>query len=118
MYAIEYYIRGGGHRPVSEWLDGLDQRLQAIMDTKIKRLAQYGLELLKTNMVKTISGGDRDLYELRCGQCRIAFYYDRRRGTFVLLHGWLKKRQKHEPDIEQARRLIREYLSSGGKDHV
>lgn len=119
MYEVEYYTKRGGRRPVGDWLDGLDQRLQALMDTKIKRLAQYGLELLKTSMVKSISGRDRDLYELRGGQCRIAFYYDRQRGDFVLLHGWLKKRQKHEQDIEHARWLVREYLSpSEGKDHV
>lgn len=119
MYAIEYYVTSRGHRPVKEWIDGLDQRLQSLIDTKTKRLAQYGLELVKTDMVKTILGEDRSLYELRCGQCRIAFYDDRRRGTFVLLHGWLKKKRKHERDIEHARRLLRDYLAtSERKNHV
>ena len=119
MYVIEYYVRSGGRKPAGEWIGSLEQSLQAVIDTKTKMLAQYGLELLKTDMVKTISGEDRDLHELRCGQSRIAFYFNRKQSKFVLLCGWLKKKQKHEKDIEYARRLVREYFSvSEGKEHV
>ena len=119
MYVIEYYVRSGGRKPAGEWIGSLEQSLQAVIDTKTKMLAQYGLELLKTDMVKTISGEDRDLYELRCGQCRVAFYYNRRQSKFILLCGWLKKKQRHEQDIEHARRLVHEYLlASEGKEHV
>ncbi len=112
MSAIEYLVRSGSRQPVRDWIGGLDQSMQSLLDTKAKRLAQYGLELVRTDLVKTISGIDKDLYELRSGQCRIAFYYDRQRATFILLHGWLKKKQRHEQDIEHARRLLREYLSA------
>lgn len=42
-------------------------------------------------------------------------YYDRKRDTFTLLHGWLKKKQVQQQDIEQAHRLLQEFLSGKGE---
>ncbi|MBI2910009.1 MAG: hypothetical protein HYX92_20400 [Chloroflexi bacterium] len=69
-------------------------------------------------MLKKISGDDKDLYELRSGQTRIAAYLDREVASFVLLSGWLKKRRQAGKDIEQARRWLREYVAGHeGGDH-
>ena len=114
MWAVEYYTTRGGRQPVAEWLDGLDKRFRAVIDAKIQKLGEYGVELLSTEMMATIWGDDSDFYELRGGQCRIATYYDRSRATFVLLHGWLKKKRQQKQDIEQARRLLRECQSAQG----
>jgi mRNA-degrading endonuclease RelE of RelBE toxin-antitoxin system len=111
MWFIEYYTRRDARQPAVEWLDSLDKRHTAVINAKIQKLSEYGLELLSTEMLKTISGDDKDFYELRGGRCRIATYYDRPRNTFVLLHGWLKKKPSQKKDIEQSRRLLYEYLS-------
>ena len=115
MYKIEYYTRGNGRQPAKEWRGALDKKLRKIIDGKIKKLSQYSLELLGTDILKTISGDDRDFYELRGGQCRVAVYYDRGRNTFILLHGWLKHKQVQQQDLEQARRLLQEFLSGKGE---
>ena len=111
MSAVEYYTRSNGRQPVAEWRDGLNSRVKAVIDAKVDHLARYGTELLRTDMLKTISGSD-DFYELRGGQCRIALCCDRPRDTFVLLHGFLKKKRVESGEIEQARRLLHEYLSA------
>ena len=110
MWTVEYYIRRGGRQPVAEWRDALDKNFRVTIDAKIQKLREYGLEL-PAKMLTTILGADKDFYELRGGQCRVAVYYDRRRATFVLLYGWLKKKRWQNRDIEQARRLLYEYLS-------
>lgn len=110
MWTVSYYRRKRGDQPVAEWLDGLDINSRAVSLAKIEKLSEYGLELLATDMLTTISGDDSDFYELRGGQCRIGTYYDRRRATFVLLHGWLKKKPLERREIKQARHLLHEYL--------
>ena len=114
IWTVDYYTTRGDRQPVAEWRDGLDRRFRVVIDAKIQKLGEYGLELLSTEMLKIISGDDSDFYELRGGQCRIATYYDRPRATFVLLHGWLKKKRRQKQDIKQARRLLHEYLSAEG----
>ena len=106
MPVVEYFIRRNGRQPAAEWRNALDEKLRTVIDGKILKLRQYGLQLLHTDIVKTISGDDRDFYELRGGQCRVAMYYDRGSDTFVLLHGWLKKKQVQQQDIDQVRRLL------------
>lgn len=115
MYDVEYFARRGDRQPIADWLDGLDKKARNVIIDKIQKLGKYGLELIRTEMLKTISGDDSDFYELRGGQCRVAAYYARRRDAFGLLHGWLKKKQVHKQDIEQARRLLHEYLSGEGE---
>ncbi|MDO8635799.1 MAG: type II toxin-antitoxin system RelE/ParE family toxin [Dehalococcoidia bacterium] len=112
MYVIEYYTRRNGYQPVIEWLANLSIEHRSVIINKIKKLSDYGLLLLGTEALKAISGDDKDLYEIRGGQCRVATYYDRQRSTFVLLHAWLKKKPKHEQDIEQARHILHEYLAT------
>jgi len=117
MWSIEYYKTALGRQPVFEWQKGLDKGNESEIDVKIKKLGEYGLKLLNTNMLKVIAGADPDFYELRGGrrsQCRIAIYYDRRRSTFVLLYGWLKKRKRDKLNIERARHLLHSYLSAQG----
>ena len=114
MPVVEYYTRSNGRQPVAEWRDGLDKGSRANIDVKRDYLGRYGLELLGTEMLKSIFGDDQDFYELRGRQCRIAVYYDRGRNTFVLLHGFRKRRQQETREIEQARRLLHEYLSTRG----
>lgn len=116
LWPIEYYIRINGRIPVAEWLGGreLDKNSKAVILAKIEKLGECGLELLGTEMMTPIKNKDRDLYELVSQKQRIAVYFDRKRATFILLHGWKKQKQRQPQDIEQARRLLREYLSRQG----
>lgn len=117
MWQVEYYTRRGGRQPVVGWLDDLghsDIQSRTVISDKITNLSEYGLELLGTEMLKVIVGNDKDFYELRGGKCRIGTYFDRLRNTFVLLHGWRKKAQRENREIEQARSFLREYLREKG----
>lgn len=84
MYTIEYYIRGNGRQPVVDWRDALNSKLRKVIDGKLLKLGQYGLQLIGTDIVKRIAGDDTDFFELRGGQCRIATYYNRQHNKFIL----------------------------------
>lgn len=75
------------------------------------KLQQAGLELLKTEMLKSIKAVP-GLYELRGGQCRVLVYYDKGKDEFVMLHGFLKKKAREPHEIDEGIRLIREYLAN------
>lgn len=109
-YKIAYYLRPNGIQPVADWLDSLAIDHQAVIMDKIRALEENGPVLLGTTMMERIKGIDKDFYELRGGQCRIALYYDRSANAFVLFHGFLKKRGNERREIEKARTLLREYL--------
>lgn len=118
MHFIEYYTDKKGRQPVVEWRDQLDIRNDHIIDNKIKKFMENGLKVLNTDMFDVIKGDDSDFYELKGGlnkQCRIAIYHDKRRNTFVLLHGWLKKKGRDEQNIERARTILHRYLSTQGE---
>lgn len=111
MSEVAYHSRPDGTQPVAEWLDSLPMEHQAVVMDKIRALEENGTVLLGTNMMKRIKGDDSDFYELRGGQCRVALHYDRSKNVFVLLHGFLKKKQNERGEINKARRLLREYLA-------
>lgn len=110
MYAIRYYQKADGERPVAKWLSALDSKNKSTAYAKIVKLGENGLLLLKTEMLTRLV--DSELYELRGGQCRIAVYHDKGHNDFVLLHGWLKKKKKHPEDIETAETYKDAYLST------
>ena len=110
-YKIAYYERHNGAQPVAEWLDSLSIDHQAVIMDKIRTLEENGLVLLGTTMMERIKGDDKDFYELRGGQCRVALYHDRSANAFVLLHGFLKKKGNERREIGRARGLLHEYLS-------
>lgn len=110
MYRITYYAKPDSTQPVGEWLDSLSIEHQAVVMAKIQALEENGLVLLGTRMLSAIKGGDKDFYELRGGQCRVALYFNRSQNAFVLLHGFLKKQQNERAEIKRARSLLHEYL--------
>ncbi|MCX6010312.1 MAG: type II toxin-antitoxin system RelE/ParE family toxin [Chloroflexi bacterium] len=111
MYYIDYYRDPDGYEPVTEWLDSLDIKAKAVMMDKISRLEEYGLILLRTNMMKRIQNRDKDFYELIGGRCRIALYHEVISNSFILLHGFTKKRQRETREINIARSRLHEYQS-------
>ena len=109
MWHIDYYTEPSGRQPVAEWLDSLDKNTKAVIMDKIGQLEKHGLTLLRTNMMKRIQNRDKDFYELIGGHCRIALYYEIISNSFILLHGFIKKRQRETREINIARSRLHEY---------
>jgi phage-related protein len=118
MYLVEFYTDKRGDQPVANWLDGLDKRSVAKIDARIQKLREYGLKLLDTNIMKNLKtkniknfiDADRHLYELIPDPYRVIVYHNKEQSKFILLHGFRKKRQRQDRDIDQARRLLKNYL--------
>jgi len=113
QHRVLYYTRPSGRQPVAKWRDQQSKLVRADVDAKRRKLAERGLGLLKTEMLDKLSG-DSDFYELRNVGLgwRIAVYFDRAINTFVLLHGFRKQKRVQQQDIEQARRLLYDYLTT------
>ena len=111
MYHVDYYTEPSGSKPVAEWLDRLDRNARAVIMDKMGRLEEHGLALLRTNMMKRIQNRDKDFYELIGGRCRIALYCEVISNSFILLHGFIKKRQRETREIDIARSRLHEYQS-------
>ncbi len=109
MWRIDYYAEPSGNQPVAEWLDSLDKNTKAVIMDKIGQLEEYGLTLLRTNMMKRIQNKDKDFYELIGGRCRVALYHEVISGSFILLHGFIKKRPRETREIDIARSRLHEY---------
>lgn len=90
-------------------LYGLDKNTKAVIMDKIGQLEEHGLTLLRTNMMKRIQNKDKDFYELIGGRSRIALYYEVISNSFILLHGFIKKRQREIREINIARSRLHEY---------
>jgi mRNA-degrading endonuclease RelE of RelBE toxin-antitoxin system len=110
MWRIYYYLESNGNQPVAGWLDTLDKKISVYLQDKIVRLQQNGLILLNTSMMKTLKG-ERDFYEIKYGNYRIALYLDTEINTFVLLHGFKKERKRESKEIDIACSRLREYKS-------
>ena len=113
QHKVIYYTKPSGRQPVAKWRDKRSKRVRADIDAKRRKLAERGLGLLKTGMFDKLSG-DSDFYELRNVSLgwRIAVYFDRAINTFVLLYGFRKQKPVQLQDIQQARRLLYEYLAT------
>jgi len=111
MWHIDYYTEPSGRQPVADWLDGLNRNARAVIIDKVSLLEEYGLTLLRTNMMKRIQDREKDFYELIGGRCRIALYHETVSNSFILLHGFIKKRQRETREINIARSRLYEYQS-------
>ena len=109
MWHIDYYTEPNGRQPVAEWLDDLDRNAREVIMDKVGQLEEHGLKLLRTNMMKRIKNKDKDFYELIGGRCRIALYCNVIRNSYILLHGFIKKRQRETREIDIARSRLHEY---------
>ncbi len=118
MYLVEFYIDKRDKEPVAKWLDEVfksDAAGASKIDDRIQKLRKYGLKLLSTNIMKRLSVADSYLYELIPGAYRVIVYHDTKQSKFILLHGFRKKRQRQDKDIDHARRLLQEYLLKAGQ---
>ena len=112
MYRCIYYTRPNGRQPAVKFRDKQPTSTKADIDAKVRKLRDNGVDkLIKTEMVDWL--GYNDLYELRNRRpgWRIAFYFDRKIDTFVLLCGFKKQKDLQPSDINKARNYLDEYLS-------
>jgi phage-related protein len=113
MWKVEYYTDKRGEQPVAKWLDEVtksDPARALGIYARIIKLKEHGLDLLDTKMMSRLRGVDRHFYELTPRPYRVVVYYDTMRSKFILLHGFRKKRQRQDKDIDHARWLLKDYL--------
>lgn len=111
MYVVDYYTRPNGETPAFEWMNSLNIHQQTVILAKLYKLEEEGLKLLQTGMMKRIIGRS-NLYELIGGQCRMILYHEVTSDKFLLLHGFLKKRQRETKEILTACNLLDEYIKN------
>lgn len=111
QWKIVLYRSPSGSYPVQEFIDSLEIKAQAKVRDTIKLLQEFGIRLTSPH-AKKVTG--TDLWELRIlGSDSIRVLYiavtDK---TFVLLHGFKKKKDKTPPkEIKVAEDRLLEYRS-------
>lgn len=111
MFIVDYYTRPNGQTPAFAWIDSLNIHQRTVILAKVYKLEEEGLRLLQTGMMKRIEGRS-NLYELRGGQCRMILYHEITSDKFLLLYGFLKKRQRETREILTACDLLDEYIEN------
>lgn len=115
MLKIVYFERQNGEKPVLDWLNLLEKQGKSayvkVMLAKLDKLQLEGFKLINTEMLKPIRGYS-NMYEVIGGRYRILAYYDEMKDVFILLHGFMKKKQIEPLQIDIACRLVNEYVSS------
>lgn len=121
MFTVITYKDRTGYDEITEYLDGLNNKMTKDKDARIryKKIIEY-IGHLKTHGVKIgepaikhIKG--TELWELRPIRDRILFVYWNDT-TFVLLHHFVKKTPKTPPrEIKRAQRNLTDYLERYGK---
>ena len=115
MFNIEFFETDDGKKPVREFLQSLDAKMEAMIPViegklPLKHLQAHGYELREPLSAPL---GDK-LFELRTqvgGNITRVIYFFYIDKTIVLTHGFTKKTQKTPPsEIERAEKYRRIYL--------
>ena len=114
MYKVYFYQSASGNTPFESYIQQLSNKRkeEEIFHILIylEKLKEFGFamnEKFRPNAFKKIRDG---IYELRPSSSRI-FFFAYVNDTFVILHGWEKKRQKTDPkEIEKAVKEKNRYL--------
>jgi phage-related protein len=110
-WKVVVYRSPSGDYPVKQFIDNLEIKAQAKVDNMVKLLQEFGI-LLSFPHVKKLAG--TDLWELRIlGRDNLRVLYIAVTGrTFVLLHGFKKKKDKTpQKEIKIAESRLAEYRS-------
>lgn len=91
--AVYYYVSASGKKVVQEFIDSLEKTQQAKVIRIIKTITDYGLQSVIPHL-KKLTG--TPLWEIRIlGKDNIRiFYIIRTEKSIVILHGFVKKKQK------------------------
>ncbi|MFC2071567.1 hypothetical protein ACFLUU_02465 [Chloroflexota bacterium] len=123
MWRVDYYTRPNGRKPAKDWIDDQDNSIKPSIDARIEKLRMEELLLIENRMLVPIreKRGTRKIipgfYELkdRGKKWRIATYHNLKEDIFVLIWGWRRTRASPEREIDKARGLLQEYLSTEGE---
>jgi phage-related protein len=114
QWDIEFFELSNGCKPVLDFIDGLPTKDKAKIVKEIELLKDYGIELGSPRARKITGKKYVGLWELRIrfssNYYRI-FYFLYKNGTFVLLHGFIKKKNKTDiRELEIAKSRMSKYL--------
>lgn len=105
------YRSPNGDYPVQQFIDNLETEVQAKVRNTLKLLQEFGIRLGEPHVRKLT---DTDLWELRIlGRNNLrVFYVAVTSRTFILLHGFIKKKNKTpRKEIKIAEDRLIEYRS-------
>lgn len=110
-WRIIYYENSQGKSPIYEFIENLSVKVQAKIANTLDLFEQYGVAIGQPH-VKKLTG--YPLWELRVlgtNNIRI-FYVTKKEQTFLLLHGFIKKKKKTDKrEIRVALERLEEYNS-------
>lgn len=110
-WKVVFYRNPSGDYPVQRFIDNLDIKVQSKVLNKIKLLQNFGIRLGSPH-IKKITG--TELWELRIlgGDSLRILYVTMVGRTFLLLHGFKKKKDKTpQKEIKIAEARLAEYRS-------
>lgn len=108
-WIIEYYETANGSIPVKEFIDKLDVIARSKVADALDLLEEYGISLGLPHSKRVVG---TQLWELRIvGGNNIRIFYIAKTGkTFLLLHGFQKKKQKTDTkEIKAALKRLDDY---------
>ncbi len=105
---VVFFRTDRGNDPVRDWLEGLGERDEMIIDTDITVVAENWPSVLGTSLVKKLQG-EKGLWEIRSrisdGKRIARVLFTVEAGEIILLHGFVKKSQRTpRKDLRIARR--------------
>lgn len=113
LYDVYFYRDKNGKEPVADYLRELKRKNDKDSRIKLQKIQDY-INVLKEYGTRAgepyMKHLDGDIWELRPGSNRVLFaaWY---RGSFVLLHSFLKKTQKTPVrEIDQAKRELADLI--------
>ena len=116
QWEIEFYELSDGYKPVFDFIDSLPTKEKAKVIDEIELLKDYGIELGPPKLLKIKGKRYNGLWELRIrfssNYYRI-FYFLFQSRVFVLLHGFIKKKNKTDiKELEIEKNRMNEYKNS------
>ena len=113
-WRIELYKTGSGKYPVLDFIQSLPPKQRAKIEKEIDLLELHGIYLPYPYTRKIRGDRYKDLWELRIRFCASQFriiYFLYMKDIFVLVHAFLKKKQKiPKNELEIARGRMIDYL--------
>lgn len=108
-WKIDYYETENGKVPVLEFIDALDAKAKSKVINALDLLEEFGI---KVGLPKVGKIRGTELWELRIlGKDNIRIFYVTKVGkSFLLLHGFIKKKQKTDTrEIKIALERLKDY---------
>ncbi|MBI4089339.1 MAG: type II toxin-antitoxin system RelE/ParE family toxin [Candidatus Levybacteria bacterium] len=107
-WKIEYYESSSGNKPVEEFINSLEEKVQVKIFRTLELLEEFGTRMGLPHVKKLTSTPLWELRMLGSNNIRI-FYVAQKQKQFLLLHAFKKKTQKTDKkEIKIALERLRE----------